>query len=134
METNVAKDSLQTATDLIDSIEAKLKTLQTGFLKNVRDANEVKSEAKTLVQEVEDTKNKASKLVDDYNNATSTLKKRESDLNTTNKDSRTLFERASQLLANTTSKLKELEGKPFVMIAKQQVVNVNIGTGRITNN
>lgn len=114
-ETDVAKESLQKVTELIDSIETKLKTLQTGFLKNVRDADEVKSEAKTLIQEVDDTKTKATKLLDDYNNANATLENRVKVLKTTRSNSQSLLEKASQLLASTTLKLKELEGKPVII-------------------
>jgi len=122
-ETDLAKDSLQKVTELIDSIEAKLKTLQTGFLKNVRDADEVKSEAKTLVQEVDDTKNKALKLVDDYNNANTTLENRVKVLKTTRSNSQNLSEKASQLLANTTLKLKELEDAEIVFAEQEMLLS-----------
>jgi len=88
-----------------------LKTLQTGFLKNVRDANEVKSEAGTLIQEVEDTEKKASQLLSLYNDASNKLDNRAQIAKTTKNNSQQLLEKASQLSANTTLKLRELGGK-----------------------
>jgi len=88
-----------------------LKTLQTGFLKNVRDANEVKSEASTLIQEVEDTEKKASQLLASYREASNKLDTRAQIAKTTKYNSQNLLEKASQLSANTTLKLRELGGK-----------------------
>jgi len=88
-----------------------LKTLQTGFLKNVRDANEVKSEASTLIQEVEDTEKKASQLLASYYEASNKLDNRAQIAKTTKNNSQSLLEKASQLSANTTLKLRELGGK-----------------------
>lgn len=102
--------------DDISSIERKLKTLQTGFLKNVRDANEVKSEAKTLIDEVQETEKKASQLLIDYNNANDTLENRVKNSKTTLSNSQYLLEKASQLSANTSLKLKELGGKAFKFV------------------
>lgn len=93
------------------AIEGKLKLLQTGFLKNVRDADEVKSEAKTLVQEVKNTDAKASQLVVSYNNANDTLNNRVKNTQATRSKSQSLLEKASQLSTNITLKLKELEGR-----------------------
>jgi len=101
---------VQNVLESINVIEGKLKSLQTGFLKNVRDAEEVKSEAKTLIQEVEETENKASKLISSYNNVNDTLKNRVRNSQATRINSQILLERASQLSTNTTLKLKELEG------------------------
>lgn len=103
-------------------IEGKLKTLQTGFLKNVRDANEVKSEAKSLIQEVEETKNKASQLISAYNKANDTLENRVKNSKTTRSNSIYLLEKASQLSANTTLKLKELGGKSIEPMLYAQLV------------
>lgn len=110
-ETSTTQDNVQKILDIINVIEGKLKSLQTGFLKNVRDADEVKSEAKTLAQEIEETDKKASKLVTAYNNANDTLKNRVKNSQATHSSSQQLLERASQLSANTTLKLKELGGK-----------------------
>lgn len=109
----ITHDNVMKVTDDINTIENKLKTLQTGFLKNVRDANEVKSEAKTLIDEVEETEKKASQLLIDYNNANNTLENRVKNSKTTLSNSQDLLEKASQLSANTTLKLKELGGKEF---------------------
>lgn len=101
---------MQSVLEAINVIEGKLKSLQTGFLKNVRDADEVKSEAKTLIQEVEETEKKASKLITSYNNVNDTLKNRVKNSQATRSNSQILLERASQLSTNTTLKLKELKG------------------------
>lgn len=97
--------------DKVSVIDGKLKSLQTGFLKNVRDANEVKSEAKTLIQEEEETKNKASQLLAAYKKANDTLENRVKNSKKTRSNSIYLLEKASQLSANTTLKLKELGGE-----------------------
>lgn len=110
-ETSTTQENVQKTLDNINVIEGKLKSLQTGFLKNVRDADEVKSEAKTLAQEIEETDKKALKLMAAYNNANDTLKNRVKNSQATHSSSQQLLERASQLSANTTLKLKELGGK-----------------------
>lgn len=110
IETDIAQENVQKIFDNINIIEGKLKALQTGFLKNVRDADEVKSEAKTLAQEIDETDKKALKLVAAYNNANDTLKNRVKNSQATHTSSQQLLERASQLSANTTLKLKELGG------------------------
>lgn len=96
--------------DDIGIIETKLKTLQTGFLKNVRDANEVKSEAKILIQEVNETEKKAWQLLTSYTHANETLEKHVTNSKNTRNNSQYLLEKASQMSANTTLKLKELGG------------------------
>lgn len=111
IETSTTQENVQNILDNINVIEGKLKLLQTGFLKNVRDADEVKSEAKSLAQEIEETDKKALKLVAAYNNANDTLKNRVKNSQATHSSSQQLLERASQLSANTTLKLKELGGK-----------------------
>lgn len=110
-ETDVTQENIQKVLDDINVIESKLKTLQTGFLKNVRDANEVKSEASTLIQEVEDTEKKASQLLASYREASNKLDTRAQIAKTTKYNSQNLLEKASQLSANTTLKLRELGGK-----------------------
>lgn len=100
----------------VSAIEEKLKTLQTGFLKIVNDANEVKSEAKIVVQEVEETEKKASQLLNMYKQTNETLEKNLKNSKTTSINSQNLLEKASQLSTNTTSKLKELEGKAIELI------------------
>lgn len=110
-ETGVTQENVQKVLDDINVIESKLKTLQTGFLKNVRDANEVKSEASTLIQEVEDTEKKASQLLASYRVASNKLDTRAQIAKTTKYNSQNLLEKASQLSANTTLKLRELGGK-----------------------
>lgn len=89
--------------------------LQTGFLKNVRDANEVKSEAKTLLQEVIETDKKATVLKDNYDKVDATLGNRVKNSQTTRTISQNLLEKASQLSANTSSKLKELIGTSILI-------------------
>lgn len=110
-ETEVTQKNVQSVLNQISNIDGKLKSFQTGFLKNIGDADEVKSEAKSLIQEVEETEMKASKLVTDYNNANDTLKNRVKNSQTTRSNSQRLLERASQLSANITLKLQELGGK-----------------------
>ncbi|XP_050439565.1 laminin subunit beta-1-like [Adelges cooleyi] len=103
-----AQVNVQKAMDDIVSIEGKLKTLQTGFLKNSLDATNVRSEAKNLTIEVDETEKKADQLLADYKNANNTLENRVKNSKTTRNNSQYLLERASQLSANTTLKLKEL--------------------------
>jgi len=110
-ETGIAQENVENVLDDIGVIEDKLKTLQTGFLKNVRDANEVKSEAKMLTDDVQDTERKSTELLTNYDNVNSTLENRFKNSKSTLNDSQRLLERASQLSANTTLKLKELKGK-----------------------
>lgn len=110
-ETDVTQSNVQNILSEINNIDGKLKSFQTGFLKNVGDADEVKSEAKSLIQEVEETEKKASVLVAAYNNANDTLKSRVQNSQTTRSNSQQLLEKASQLSANITLKLKELGGK-----------------------
>lgn len=73
----------------------------------------MKSEAKTLIEEVQDTEMKASQLLANYNNANNTLENRVKNSKNTLSNSQYLLEKASQLSANTTLKLKELGGKAF---------------------
>lgn len=115
-ETGVTQENVQKVLDDINVIESKLKTLQTGFLKNVRDANEVKSEASTLIQEVEDTEKKASQLLASYYEASNKLENRAQIAKSTKNNSQNLLEKASQLSANTTLKLRELGGKEIKLL------------------
>jgi len=110
-ETDIAQENVENVLDEISVIEDKLKTLQTGFLKNVRDANEVKSEAKMLSDDVQDTERKSTELLTNYDNVNRTLESRFKNSKSTLNDSQRLLERASQLSANTTLQLKELKGK-----------------------
>lgn len=87
-----------------------MKSLQTGFLKNGRDADEVKLEAKTLIDEVEETEKKAAQLIAAYKNANNTLEAHVKNSKTVRSKSQELLGKANQLSASTTSKLKELEG------------------------
>jgi len=64
-----------------------------------------------LIQEVDDTEKKASQLLAFYNEANNKLETRVQIAKTTKNNSQHLLEKASQLSANTTLKLKELGGK-----------------------
>lgn len=113
-ETGVAQENVEKVLNEIGVIEDKLKTLQTGFLKNVRDANEVKSEAKMLTDDVQDTEKKSMELLTNYDHVNNKLESRFNNSKSTLNDSQRLLERASQLSANTTLKLKELKGKTII--------------------
>jgi chromosome segregation ATPase len=122
-ETGVTQENVQKVLDDINVIETKLKTLQTGFLKNVRDANEVKSEASTLIQEVEDTEKKASQLLASYREASNKLDTRAQIAKTTKYNSQNLLEKASQLSANTTLKLRELGDAEQIIINQEESIS-----------
>lgn len=64
-----------------------------------------------MIQEVDDTEKKASQLLAFYNEANNKLETRVQIAKTTKNNSQHLLEKASQLSANTTLKLKELGGK-----------------------
>lgn len=122
-ETGIAQENVENVLDEIGVIEDKLKTLQTGFLKNVRDANEVKSEAKMLTDDVQDTERKSMELLTNYDNVNSTLESRFKNSKSTLNDSQRLLERASQLSANTTLKLKELKDAEQIFAKQENLIS-----------
>lgn len=76
----------------------------------------MKSEAKIVVQEVEDTQKKSLQLLMAYNQANETLENRVKNSKTTRSSSQYLLEKASQLSTNTILKLKELGGNALNFI------------------
>lgn len=127
-EMAVTQENVQEVLDDINVIESKLKTLQTGFLKNVRDANEVKSEASTLMQEVDDTEKKATQLLASYYEASNKLDNRAQIAKTTKNNSQNLLEKASQLSANTTLKLRELGDAEQIIINQEESISKLVKT------
>lgn len=88
-----------------------MKQLQTGFLKNEKDAREVSDEAGSVYTEVKTAENQAQNLQIQYREAVNALNQRSQDSGLAHTRAQKLLEKASQLSVNTTAKLKELKGK-----------------------
>lgn len=87
-----------------------MKQLQTGFLKNEKDAREVSDEAGSVYAEVKKAENQSQNLQDQYREAVNALNQRSQDSGLAHARAQKLLEKASQLSVNTTAKLKELKG------------------------
>lgn len=100
----------ETVTD-VNQLQERVKALQTGFLKNEKDAQEVKNEASSMSEEVKQAQKRAQEMQTEYNRAVSTLEERARNSELAQVRAQSLLEKASQLSLNTTDKLKQLRGK-----------------------
>lgn len=92
-------------------LENRFKKLQTDYLKNSADAQAVESELKGVTEDVEQTQKKTSDLITNYQNTVADLDKKATNSSEAFENSQILLQKASQLYANATEKVKELKGK-----------------------
>lgn len=95
----------------VNQLQERVKALQTGFLKNEKDAQEVKNEASSMTDEVKQAQKRAQEMQTEYNRAVNTLGERARNSELAQVRAQILLEKASQLSLNTTDKLKQLKGK-----------------------
>lgn len=103
-----------------------MKKLQTGFLKNEKDAHEVSDEASSVYAEVKTAENQVQNLQVQYREAVNALNQRSQDSGLAHARAQKLLEKASQLSVNTTAKLKELKGKMFCKITVISYQQLNL--------
>jgi len=104
----------------VDGLHAKLKQLQTRFLKNERGAKEVSEEASTVSTDAKAAQEKAADLQKKYNNAEDLLKKRSSTARESQEKVSALLKKASELSLGTMAKLKELKGENNFCVLKEE--------------
>lgn len=108
-ETAEAQQKANETVAEVNVLQGRLKQLQTGFLKNEKDAREVSDEAGSVYAEVKTAENQAQNLQVQYREAVNALNQRSQDSGLAHARAQKLLEKASQLSVNTTAKLKELK-------------------------
>ncbi|XP_046682808.1 laminin subunit beta-1 isoform X2 [Homalodisca vitripennis] len=108
-ETGEAQQKANETVTEVNQLQEQVKTLQTGFLKNGKDAQEVKAEAESMTEEVKQAKDRAREMQSEYNLAVNTLREHSDDSLLAQTRAQKLLEKASQLSLNTTDKLKQLK-------------------------
>ncbi|XP_054279344.1 laminin subunit beta-1 [Macrosteles quadrilineatus] len=108
-ETAEAQQKANETVTEVNQLQERVKSLQTGFLKNQKDAQEVKAEAETMTEEVKRAEKRAKEMQDEYSRAVNSLQDRTEDSGLAQAKAQKLLEKASQLSLNTTDKLKQLK-------------------------
>ncbi|XP_046984371.1 laminin subunit beta-1 isoform X1 [Schistocerca americana] len=93
----------------VNFLQARLKPLQTQFLQNAHDAEEVAQEAEKLEAEVQRAQSNTSQLQDQYDRAAAELAKRASRSNEAHERAQSLLKKSSTLLSDSLRKSKELD-------------------------
>lgn len=94
----------------MDQLQNRVKTLQTKFLKNEKDAQDVQENANSMTEEVQQAKNQASEMQSKYNLALDDLNQRAQDSHMEQARAQNLLKKASQLSSDTRTKLVQLKG------------------------
>lgn len=110
--TDAQRKANSTATD-VNSLLERLKKVQTDFLKNDRDSNEIKDELKAITDDINDVQNKTFYLKLNYEQVSNQLDDHKRNSSNIRLAAQTLLDKAGQLSANTTSKLKEISESEF---------------------
>jgi len=108
-ETGEAKQKANETVAEVNGLQERVKALQTGFLKNEKDAQEVRAEAESMTSEVKKAEDRAREMQSAYNQAVDKLEARARDSVLAQARAHNLLEKASQLSLNTTDKLKQLK-------------------------
>lgn len=94
----------------VDQLQNRVKTLQTKFLKNEKDAQDVQENANSMTEEVQQAKDQASEMQSKYRSTLDTLNERAQDSHIEQARAQNLLMKASQLSSDTRTKLVQLKG------------------------
>ena len=107
-ETTEAQSKANETVVDVDKLQARVRDLQTRFLKNARDVGELKAEAETVVREGAVAREGAGKLRTKYDLAAARLEERSRLSNSARQKAQKILKEASTLSIVTGDKLKEL--------------------------
>lgn len=94
----------------VDKLQARVRDLQTRFLKNSRDVGELKAEADSVVRDGAVAKDGAAKLREKYDLTAARLQDRSKLSNSARQRATKILKDASTLSLVTSEKLKKLQG------------------------
>ncbi|KAG8239974.1 hypothetical protein J437_LFUL019405 [Ladona fulva] len=109
-ETTEAHNKASETVADVNSLQDRLKTLQTQSLKNERDAREVASEGEAAAADARKARDGANRLHEKYAEANKSLSQRKGQSDQAQKRAMALLQKASQLSVSAIGKLKELRG------------------------
>ncbi|KAE8752609.1 hypothetical protein FOCC_FOCC000731 [Frankliniella occidentalis] len=111
----------------VDKLQARVRDLQTRFLKNSRDVGELKAEADSVVRDGAIAKEGASKLRAKYETAASRLQDRSKLSNNSRQRAQKILNEASSLRIQTNDKLKKLQDMGDVYSANEKQLSTITG-------
>ncbi|KAF4532826.1 hypothetical protein B566_EDAN002677 [Ephemera danica] len=122
-ETTEAQQKSNETVIEVDSLQIRLKLLQTRFLKNDRDAREVAEEASTVAREADVAQQRAAELQGAYYNAEQSLNKRAGQARKAQARAAELMKKASELSVGTFQKMSDLKGIESVNKVNEDTLN-----------